>query len=168
MPVRSGPLALAQVFAPYLYLPLLLGVPIALLSAGTAPERRARSALRLGLAVCAVVALVRFGTIWVSLPASAAPDSTRMGVTSWNLELGEADPAVVVEALRTAEPGVIGLEELTPRHAGRSPRTGHQGALPVRPDVPQGRLARPRPPQQHSHSGWVLGRHRPAAPLGPG
>ena len=124
----------------------------------TGPERRARSALRLALATCAVVALVRFGTIWVSLPASAAADTTRMGVTSWNLELGEADPAVVTDALRGAERGVIGLEELTPRHAAAiAVGSGHQVTLPVRVDVPQGRLAGPRPPEQHPDHGRLLG-----------
>jgi endonuclease/exonuclease/phosphatase family metal-dependent hydrolase len=108
-PQRDGPLALSQVFAPYLFVPLFLFAPLLLV-------RSIGQLARLALVVCALVFVVRFAPGWVAMPQTASA-SAGFGVTSWNLELGLADPRRVVEGLRTAERGVIGLEELTPQHA---------------------------------------------------
>jgi vancomycin resistance protein VanJ len=110
-PRRDGILALAQVFAPYLFLALLVLLPFALLRG-----REARM-LRLLLAVSAVVFLVRFLPASVALPRSLEPGALAIPVATWNLELGQADPAVVVETIRQLPDGLVGLEELTPRHA---------------------------------------------------
>ncbi len=110
-PRRDGLLALAQVFAPYLFLGLLLFLPLAL-------QRSAQArALRLLLLTCAVVFLVRFLPGSVALPRSLEPGALALPVATWNLELGQADPAVVLEAIRQLPPGIVGLEELTQRHA---------------------------------------------------
>ncbi len=109
LPQRDGPMALSQVFAPYLFVPLFLFAPLLLV-------RSIGQLTRVVLVVCALVFVVRFAPGWVAMP-HAASASAGIGVTSWNLELGVADPDRVVEGLRSAEPGIIGLEELTPQHA---------------------------------------------------
>jgi vancomycin resistance protein VanJ len=110
-PQRSGLLALSEVFAPYLFLPLLAGAVV------WTSRARGTRILRLGLLACALVFVVRFVPGWVALPASAATGSTEVSVATWNLELGFADPIRIVEGLSTAQPGLVALEELTPRHA---------------------------------------------------
>ena len=116
-PQRSGLLALGEILAPLLFVPLLLALPLAVLPF-SGRGRRARGLLRVGLIVCAVVAVTWFGPDWVSLPASADPAALQVGVTDWNLELGEPDPAVVLDVLRATPPGIVALEELQPRHSG--------------------------------------------------
>jgi vancomycin resistance protein VanJ len=109
-PRRDGPLALTQVFAPQLSLALLVFLPFAL-----AGGSRARL-LRVLLVACAVVFVIRFVPGTVALPRSADPDALQIPVSTWNLELGEADPAVVVETIREMPAGLVGLQELTTRH----------------------------------------------------
>jgi endonuclease/exonuclease/phosphatase family metal-dependent hydrolase len=109
IPQRDGPLALSQVFAPYLFLPLFLFAPLLLV-------RSVGQLTRVALVVCALVFVVRFAPGWVAMP-HAASASAGIGVSSWNLELGLGDPDLVVRILRSTEPGVVGLEELTPQHA---------------------------------------------------
>lgn len=116
-PQRGGLLAISQILAPYLFLPLLLFVP--LWRSGGASGR----ALRVGLVACLVVFAFRFVPGSLAFPPSPTPGAFQLGVTSWNLEFGQADPDVVVAAVREAPPGVVALMELTDRHA-----------LPVRDD----------------------------------
>jgi endonuclease/exonuclease/phosphatase family metal-dependent hydrolase len=73
-------------------------------------------ATRVVVLVCALVFVVRFAPGWVAMPQTASA-SAGIGVATWNLELGLADPDRVVDGLRSAERGIIGLEELTPQHA---------------------------------------------------
>ena len=106
-PQRAGPLALTQIFAPHLFLlVLLLAIPAAL---GT----RSRP---LGLAVLAlaVVAVVRVGPSVVSVPALEAPDATRLAVATWNVERGGVSGARAVSVLAERPATVIALQELTP------------------------------------------------------
>ena len=110
-PQRDGFLALTQVFAPYLSLALLLFLPLALLRGS-----RARL-LRMLLLACTVVFVVRFVPGMVALPRDADPGALQVPVSTWNLELGQADPAIVVDTIREMPAGLVGLEELTPRHA---------------------------------------------------
>ncbi len=110
-PRREGILALTQVFAPYLFLGLLLFLPFAWTRGQ--PARL----LRPLLAVCTIVFLVRFVPGSVAVPRSLDADALAIPVSSWNLELGQADPAVVVQAIRQLPPGLVGLQELTQRHA---------------------------------------------------
>jgi endonuclease/exonuclease/phosphatase (EEP) superfamily protein YafD len=109
LPQRDGPMALSQVFAPFLFLPLIVFAPLLLV-------RSVGHFTRVVLIVCALVFVVRFAPGWVAMP-QAASASAGIGVATWNLELGLANPAQVVEGLQSAERGIIGLEELTPQHA---------------------------------------------------
>lgn len=121
-PQRNGLLALAEIGAPFLLLSLL---PFAVPAVWPLPLSRARvrrwvRVLRLCLVVALGVAVVRFGSVWVSIPprsADADAIGTRVGVTSWNLETGQADPEAVIQQLRQAPKGVVGLVELAPANA---------------------------------------------------
>ena len=117
-PQRSGALALAEVGASFVLLSLLPWVPVALLE--LPPQLRLahqlRTGLRITLGLAVALAVVRFGPVWVSLPPADA-GGMRIGVTSWNLETGEADSEAVVQTLRNAPPGVIGLVELARANA---------------------------------------------------
>lgn len=109
-PQRGGPLGLAQIFAPHSLVPVLLLVPVAIVS----PSK----ALRLGVVVALVVGLIRFGPGLVSLPPSpVASGEVMVRVTSWNLEVGAPAVAAVVERLQASDADVVALQELTPEHA---------------------------------------------------
>jgi endonuclease/exonuclease/phosphatase family metal-dependent hydrolase len=110
-PQRDGVLALSQILAPFLFLPLLAG-----LSLWRTPGC-AGQVLRGALVAAAVVFLGRFAPDWVSVPPAATAGAPTVEVTSWNLELGLADPATIVATLRDAPAGMVGLQELTVRHA---------------------------------------------------
>nr|MBA2555832.1 hypothetical protein [Chloroflexota bacterium] len=112
-PQRDGPLALSQIFAPHLFLPLVLLLPLALV--------RGARLLRLALSAAAIVALVRFGPGVLSLPVAETPGATRIAVATWNVEAGQGR----VEALADAVPqpdgspagALVGLQELSPDQA---------------------------------------------------
>jgi endonuclease/exonuclease/phosphatase (EEP) superfamily protein YafD len=109
-PQRGGPLGLGQVFAPHILVPVLLLLPVAIVSSSRA--------LRLGVVVALVVGLLRFGPGLVSLPPSpAASGEGIVRVTSWNLEAGAPAASALVERLRASDADVVALQELTPEHA---------------------------------------------------
>ncbi len=110
-PQRNGILALTQVFAPYLFLGLLVFLPLCLL------RRRGIGMLRLLMLACLVVFVLRFAPGTVAMPRAADPGALQVPVTTWNLELGQADPAVVVDTISSMPAGLVGLEELTQAHA---------------------------------------------------
>ena len=113
-PQRDGPLALSQILAPYLF---LLLVPFLLLLRTTGTPGRL---LRWAMAAAIVVFVVRFVPAWVPLPGAApatAAGAERIGVATWNLELGQPEAAAVVDTIRAMDADVLGLVELTPDHA---------------------------------------------------
>lgn len=109
-PARNGPLALTEVFAPHLFLAVVLLVPLSALATSRA--------LRIGVAVAFSLALARFGPDVLSFPAAApSADETVVTLLSWNLEAGEAGAADLLDVLRTTDADVVALQELTPEHA---------------------------------------------------
>jgi vancomycin resistance protein VanJ len=107
VPQRSGPFALAQVFAPWLFLPLLFLLPFAV-----ALRDRA-------LAGALVLALLAFGAhlgpeyVPSGRPA-ADPGAVPVRVTSWNVLF--TNPSTrVTGTVRTFDSDVVGLIELTQR-----------------------------------------------------
>jgi vancomycin resistance protein VanJ len=108
-PRRSGPLALAQVFAPWLFLPLLFLLPFVL----ALRDRVLAGALAL--------ALLAFGThlgpsLVPSGAAAAGPGAVPVRVTSWNVLLHNS-PIRVADTVRGFDADVVGLVEVTPRQA---------------------------------------------------
>jgi vancomycin resistance protein VanJ len=109
-PARNGPLALTEVFAPHLFLVVVLLVPLSALAMSRA--------LRIGVAVALVLAFARFGPNVLSFPATAPfAYETVATLLSWNLEAGEAAAADLLDVLHTTDADVIALQELTPDHA---------------------------------------------------
>jgi endonuclease/exonuclease/phosphatase (EEP) superfamily protein YafD len=112
VPQRHGLLALSQIMAPLLFLPLLLFVPLALVRAGPGGGALRRG-LRIGLVACVVIAVVRFVPAWVPAGSQiASGGGPEIGVITWNAEGETPDPGAVVAALQDARPGIIAIEEL--------------------------------------------------------
>jgi len=108
-PQRSGPLALTQIFAPYLFLGALALLPLALYQSAIA--------LRLALLVCALIYVVRFVSWRISVPVKETAAATRFSATTWNLLFTNRRVDAIRSALRTRPSDVVALQELAPEHA---------------------------------------------------
>jgi endonuclease/exonuclease/phosphatase (EEP) superfamily protein YafD len=105
-PQRDGPLAVSQIFAPHLLIPVLALVPIGL---GVASR-----SLRVGIVLAVAIGLVRFGPGLVSIPgAPPAPDAATVRVLSWNLEGAVSGTADLMAKLRGFDGDVVALQELS-------------------------------------------------------
>jgi vancomycin resistance protein VanJ len=108
-PQRDGPLALAQVFAPWLFLPLVALLPLAVLV-------RDRP-LVVVLTAALLAFTVHLGPEFVpSGRSTPEPGWTPVRVATWNV-LGRNDPARVAATVRDLDVDVLGLVELTRRQA---------------------------------------------------
>ncbi|MFV9504338.1 MAG: endonuclease/exonuclease/phosphatase family protein [Oscillochloridaceae bacterium umkhey_bin13] len=101
-PQASGPFALAKVFAPWLFVPLLLLLPLALL--------RGMFLLRLGLVAAIVTFLIVYPPA-LTRPPLLAPTTPQLTVLSWNLFVGEVSPAALRNAVARYDPDVVLLQE---------------------------------------------------------
>jgi len=102
-PQREGPLALAEVFAPYLFLPLVILLPLVFL--------RGALALRLALIACALVFVGRFLPIMSPSTPQADPKATQVQVMSWNLYKDSVPHDVLRQILSTKPADVVAFEE---------------------------------------------------------
>jgi endonuclease/exonuclease/phosphatase family metal-dependent hydrolase len=110
-PQRNGPLALTEVFAPWLFLPLLVLLPFAW-------ALRDRT-LVVALALAAVTFAVHLGPALVPGPRPQPPAGAMpVRVASWNIYI--RNPAArVVDAVQSLDADVVGLVEVNPRQAAR-------------------------------------------------
>jgi endonuclease/exonuclease/phosphatase family metal-dependent hydrolase len=110
-PRRSGPLALTEVFVPWLFLPLLVFLPFAW-------ALRDRT-LVVALALAAVTFAVHLGPALVPGPRPQPPAGAMpVRVASWNIYI--RNPAArVVDAVQSLDADVVGLVEVNPRQAAR-------------------------------------------------
>lgn len=109
-PQRNGPLAISEVFAPHLLVPVLALVPLVASTAGRA--------LRIGLAAAMVIGAVRFGPGLVSFPPAPPTEvEAVISILSWNLEAGGPGEEDLLVVLRETDAGIVALQELTPGHA---------------------------------------------------
>jgi endonuclease/exonuclease/phosphatase (EEP) superfamily protein YafD len=107
-PQRGGLLAISQVGALWLFVPLLLLVPWLVL--------RHTTLLRWSLLACAAVFCLRFGPSLVSLPVPLAPDAATVRVLSWNVLYKNHDQ--MESALLSASADVVALQEcVRPHHS---------------------------------------------------
>lgn len=108
-PQRDGPLALAQVFAPWLFLPLLMLLPHAVLL----PTRR----LLVALLAALLAFTVHLGPDFVPFGRSTPdPAAVPVRVTSWNVLISNP-PRQVTETVAGFDADVVGLVEVTRRQA---------------------------------------------------
>lgn len=105
---RDGALGLSQVFAPHLYLPGLLLLPLLALRGG-------RWSLVLLIAALAV-GLLRFGPPMLPIQRGEPAGGEQLRVMTWNLGLGDRPRALLVEQLLTTDADLVALQELQPRH----------------------------------------------------
>ena len=117
-PQRHGLLALSQILAPLLFVPLLLFVPAAVVRVRPPTPGALRRWLRIVLVACAVVAVVRFVPAWIPSSGPAPAAGAELAVTTWNIESETPEPAAVLAGLHTAGAGIVGVEELGERTAG--------------------------------------------------
>ena len=101
-PKRTGLLGLSEVFAPYLFLPLLLLVPL-LFMRGTA-------ILRILLVLCAIVYVVRFPPKLIIAAPASTPGAMHLSVLSWNTRFG-GQYEQVMGVLRSKPAAIVGLVE---------------------------------------------------------
>jgi endonuclease/exonuclease/phosphatase (EEP) superfamily protein YafD len=102
---RRGILGLAAVFGPYLFVPVLVLVPLAL--------RRGAWGVRLALAAAALVWAGLYAPGLVASPARAAPGGLPVRVASWNIHGGNTRFDDVIAALRANDAGVVSLQEFS-------------------------------------------------------
>ncbi|MGA7731795.1 MAG: endonuclease/exonuclease/phosphatase family protein [Chloroflexia bacterium] len=101
-PRRTGLLGLSEVFAPYLFLPLLVLLPFAFM--------RGAALLRVMLVVCAVVYGVRFPPNLISASPAETPGAIQLSVMSWNVMVGD-DYDEVARVLSERPAAIVGLVE---------------------------------------------------------
>lgn len=108
LPQRDGLLALTQVFEPYLFAPLLVVLPLALLR---------RSALLWGaIGICGLIGLLRMGPTWISLPPLETPDAYRFSAATWNMYVANDDFDEIGPTIAAAEANIVAMQEFTPGH----------------------------------------------------
>ncbi len=101
-PKRTGFLGLSEVFAPYLFLPLLLYIPLLFL--------RGASLLRVLLVLCALVYGVRFPPNLVSASPQTTPGAIQLSVMSWNVLVGGWKDEIT-KVLQTKPASIVGIVE---------------------------------------------------------
>ncbi len=99
-------LALLNVFTPFLFLPLLLIIPLGL-------WLQSRAAVAGALAL-ALVFVLRYGPLYLPRAGKGAGDGPRFKVMTFNTEVNRADPDSMVAAIRREDADVVALVELTP------------------------------------------------------
>ncbi len=104
-PQRVGPLALSQVLAPYLFLPLLVLLPFLLL--------RGAGVLRGLLLLCALVYGLRFMPHFTLAASSADPAALSITAMSWNVYFWNGQSAGVQEFLHSKPADIVALHEVT-------------------------------------------------------
>jgi endonuclease/exonuclease/phosphatase (EEP) superfamily protein YafD len=101
-PKRTGLLGLSEVFAPYLFLPILLLVPLLFM--------RGAAILRVLLVLCAIVYVLRFPPKLIIAAPTGTPGAIHLSVLSWNTRFGgQYDQVMAV--LRNKPAAIVGLVE---------------------------------------------------------
>lgn len=107
VPQRFGPLALSQIFEPYVIVTGLI--------AGAVAFRLTSAAGRGLVLVLLAIALLRYVPAWISFPA--APDGDPLQVSAWNIEAGDDAANRVLTGIASSNAQLIGLAELQPEAA---------------------------------------------------
>ena len=100
-PTRAGSAAFAQVFAPYLFVPLAAALPLVL--------RPRAAALRLALLACGAVFYVRFGRRTTG-KVEDKPHAQHLRIMNWNVEWG-GQPDKIRPVFLSKPADIVALEE---------------------------------------------------------
>lgn len=103
-PQRDGFLAITQVFAPYLFLPLIVLLSLAFISR--------TMLLRLFLIICLLLFCLSFFPNIHFFLATSANTHLQTSVLSWNMEVGHAQDAILLQLLKEKHPAIVALEEV--------------------------------------------------------
>ncbi|MEO8286311.1 MAG: endonuclease/exonuclease/phosphatase family protein [Chloroflexota bacterium] len=103
VPQREGLLAVAQIFEPHLFLPLLVLIPFAFM--------RGMPGLRVALLLCLVLFGARFMPNFLAATHPLAPDATSVSVLTWNVYAGNDRYADVAGMLAERPADVVLLQE---------------------------------------------------------
>ena len=101
-PKRTGLLALSEIFAPYLFLPLLLLAPFMLM--------RGTALLRVLLLACVLVFCVRFPPRLVSAAPQNDPAAIHLSAMQWNVRMG-GQYGQIMDVLRRKPAAIVSLVE---------------------------------------------------------
>ena len=104
IPPGFGPLALGEIFEPYL--------AVAAILAGFAVFRTLAFWSRGLVIVLLAVALARYGPSWVSFPPQPAAQPLR--IATWNVLAGDLGRERALRGIAASDADLIGLQELTP------------------------------------------------------
>lgn len=102
-PQRSGPVALSQVFAPYLFLPLVLLVPFVFV--------RGVGMLRVALALCLLVFVMRFVPHLTAATLREQPGATYINAMTWNVRDGGVSAEEIRRTVLASGASVVALQE---------------------------------------------------------
>lgn len=99
---------LLNTFALYLFVPLVALIPLALVVR--------QAVLRACTLVSTILFLVFYGGLFVppALRPTPAANAPRLSVMTFNVHVSNQNPAGVVDAIRTANADVVGLQEVNP------------------------------------------------------
>jgi vancomycin resistance protein VanJ len=124
-PQRAGLPAVTQIFAPYLFLPLVALIPFAFM--------RGAQPLRLLLLACALIWVARFFPRFES-ERTASPGAETVSALSWNVFLSREPKAETINFLATRPADIVALSEAY----GDWPRTNEKlsTAYPYRLNFP--------------------------------
>jgi endonuclease/exonuclease/phosphatase (EEP) superfamily protein YafD len=111
-PQRADGPALAEIAAPYLFLPLL---PLGLLALG-----RGAGTLRFALLLCGLVYWVRF-PVRLGPPPSAPAGAPRLSVMNWNVRLGGSADELRAVLGAADRPDIVAIEEGYLRRVANDP-----------------------------------------------
>src|SRR5215218_5098129 len=101
-PRRTGFLGLSEVFAPYLFAPLILLVPFLFV--------RGTTLLRVLLITCVVVYGLRFPPRLISAATQPTPSAIQLSVMSWNVLVGGKKDEIT-KVLQTKPAAIVGIVE---------------------------------------------------------
>jgi endonuclease/exonuclease/phosphatase family metal-dependent hydrolase len=116
-PQRRGILAVSQIGAPYLFLPLFLVLPWAF--------AQQMWLLRWSLLMCGAIFCIRFMPTLVSFPTLETPDVASISVMTWNTLFRNDEIRDFQQVLADAPTSVIALQELSPKQAQTIVRDQH-------------------------------------------
>jgi vancomycin resistance protein VanJ len=105
-------LALINTFTFYLFTPLLIFIPLAI---GQAIGQRQKRLL-IGLAMPVILLCSLFGQQFLPNWNTTKPNHILLKLMSFNLRWDNENYAAIARSIRTANPDVIGLQEMRPHH----------------------------------------------------